>query len=555
MQSQLITGYIRATRACYCPRTRRTAEWREPGSPREPSTRETCSSLWPDTGRLTLPLETMCCPRLWFFAVLLGLSTWLEPSKGSLLFHMDSVIQVVEVLESQHLDGHLNLSVTELARGLGCCNSEFDRLLLGEAPTEPPDLPFLSQEQRSFFKHLLKHEVQASLVEQGVVLLPDGTTVAVSPLLAGIEAGLKGRREMPLPLEAVEPSLVTTEPSNQTCPGLPLTIDALYAVTITKALGMAFLLAQANESQVPMGPNGCWDSVYEPQNFTLLGHPSPLTDAFINGALDGVILGTHLVGQGMARVPLGPLLREYYSGGGLAGERQVRSNFRRQNFVQLTEAGQLEEQVLRSLQLLRALAQTEPLLSWAGDEELQATASWAVQKFTEAYLECPAIIPRCMWGARPYRGTPTQLKLPLSFVYIHHTSSPSQPCRTFPECAADMRAMQRFHQEDRRWDDIGYSFVVGSDGYMYQGRGWHWVGAHTRGYNSKGYGVSFIGDYMDTLPEAFALSLVRNNFLQCAVKGSKIQANYTVHGHRQMGHTACPGNRLFWEIQTWHGFK
>lgn len=61
-----------------------------------------------------------------------------------------------------------------------------------------------------------------------------------------------------------------------------------------------------------------------------------------------------------------------------------------------------------------------------------------------------------MWGARPYKGTPTQLKLPLSFVYIHHTSSPSQPCRTFPECAADMRAMQHFHQVDRGWDDIGY---------------------------------------------------------------------------------------------------
>ncbi|XP_050781865.1 N-acetylmuramoyl-L-alanine amidase isoform X1 [Gopherus flavomarginatus] len=517
--------------------------------------------------------------KLWFLAVLLSLCTWLEPGKGShvppdamsglgklqgiakppprgsLPFHMNSVIHVVEVLESHHLDGHLNLTMTELARGLGCCDSEFYQLLLGEAPAVPPDLPFLSQEQRAFLMRLVKHEVQASSTEQGVVLLPDGTTVAVSPLVAGIEAGLKGRREVPLPPEALELLLVTTEPLNQTHLELPLTIDALYAVTIAKALGVAFLLAQANESQVPMGPNGCWDSVSEPQNFTLLGRPSPLTDAFVNGALDGVILGAHLAGQGEPAAPLSTLLREYYAGDGLAGESQARSNFRRQNFVQLTEAGQLEEQVVRSLQLLRALPRMAPLLSGVGDEELLAAASRAVQEFTEAYLECPAVIPRCMWGARPYKGTPTQLKLPLSFVYIHHTSSPSQPCRTFPECAADMRAMQRFHQDDRGWDDIGYSFVVGSDGYMYQGRGWHWVGAHTRGYNSKGYGVSFIGDYMDTLPEAFALTLVRDNFLPCAVKGAKIRANYTVHGHRQMVHTACPGNLLYREIQTWQGFK
>lgn len=70
--------------------------------------------------------------------------------------------------------------------------------------------------------------------------------------------------------------------------------------------------------------------------------------------------------------------------------------------------------------------------------------------------DCPPIIPRCMWDAKPYRGTPTNLSLPLSFIYIHHTSTPSQPCLTFQQCSADMRSMQRFHQEDRGWDDIGY---------------------------------------------------------------------------------------------------
>ncbi|XP_065432558.1 N-acetylmuramoyl-L-alanine amidase [Chrysemys picta bellii] len=465
--------------------------------------------------------------KLWFLAGLLGLCTWPEPGKGSLPFHMNSVIQVVEVLESHHLDGHLNLTVTELARGLGCCDSEFYQLLLGEAPAVPPDLPFLSQEQRSFLMRVLKHKVQASSTEQGVVLLPDGTTVAVSPLVAGIEAGLKGRREMPLPPEALEPLLVTTEPLNQTHPGLPLTIDALYAVTIAKALGVAFLLAQANKSQVLMGPNGCWDSVSEPQNFTLLGRPSNLTDAFINGALDGVILGAHLAGQGMPVAPLSTLLREYYAGDGLAGDGQARSNFRRQNFVQLTEAGQLEEQVVRSLQLLRALPWMAPLLSGVGDGDLLAAASRAVQEFTEAYLgRCLFLSPHqpgtCYTNGATYPNCKGNgICLLLSF------------CLLLPCC----------------------SFVVGSDGYMYQGRGWHWVGAHTRGYNSKGYGVSFIGDYMDTLPEAFALMLVRDNFLPCAVKGAKLQANYTVHGHRQMVHTACPGNILYREIQTWQGFK
>lgn len=71
---------------------------------------------------------------------------------------------------------------------------------------------------------------------------------------------------------------------------------------------------------------------------------------------------------------------------------------------------------------------------------------------------CPTIIPRCQWEAKPYRGTPTILSPPLSFLFIHHTHSPSQPCLTFEECSRDMRAMQHFHQNDRGWDDIGYRY-------------------------------------------------------------------------------------------------
>lgn len=38
------------------------------------------------------------------------------------------------------------------------------------------------------------------------------------------------------------------------------------------------------------------------------------------------------------------------------------------------------------------------------------------------------------------------------------------------------------------WWDIGYSFMVGEDGNVYEGRGWDQVGAHTYGYNTVGLG-------------------------------------------------------------------
>lgn len=38
------------------------------------------------------------------------------------------------------------------------------------------------------------------------------------------------------------------------------------------------------------------------------------------------------------------------------------------------------------------------------------------------------------------------------------------------------------------WSDIGYSFVIGEDGNVYEGRGWDTVGAHTLHHNTDGLG-------------------------------------------------------------------
>ncbi|XP_036408045.1 N-acetylmuramoyl-L-alanine amidase-like [Megalops cyprinoides] len=158
---------------------------------------------------------------------------------------------------------------------------------------------------------------------------------------------------------------------------------------------------------------------------------------------------------------------------------------------------------------------------------------------------CPVIIQWCQWETKPYRGTPTELVLPLSFMYIHCTFQPSQPCLSFQQCSANMRAMQHFHQDDRGWDDIGYSFMVGLDGYIYEGHGWQWRGAHTKGHNSRGYGISLIRDYTADLPARHALELWRG----------RMTATLTMHGHWQLVNTSCPGDALYSEIQGWEHFR
>lgn len=100
------------------------------------------------------------------------------------------------------------------------------------------------------------------------------------------------------------------------------------------------------------------------------------------------------------------------------------------------------------------------------------------------------------------------------------------------------------------------SFVVGSDGYVYEGRGWNNLGSHTRGHNRLGYGVSIIGNYTATLPSRHAMDLLRHRLARCAVARGGLMANFSIHGHRQVvNYTSCPGDAFFSEIQSWEHFR
>lgn len=96
--------------------------------------------------------------------------------------------------------------------------------------------------------------------------------------------------------------------------------------------------------------------------------------------------------------------------------------------------------------------------------------------------------------------------------------------------------------------------MVGSDGYVYEGRGWHWVGAHTLGHNTRGFGVAFVGNYTAELPAEAALRTVRDTLPRCAVRAGLLRPRYKLLGHRQLVRTDCPGDALFHQLRTWPHF-
>ncbi|XP_063708503.1 peptidoglycan-recognition protein LB [Culicoides brevitarsis] len=155
---------------------------------------------------------------------------------------------------------------------------------------------------------------------------------------------------------------------------------------------------------------------------------------------------------------------------------------------------------------------------------------------------------RAGWNAaiptvvEPFRGA-------APYVIIHHSYLPGH-CTTTAECIKAMQDMQKYHQEVQGWNDIGYSFGVGGDGLVYQGRGFNVVGAHAPKFNDKSVGICLIGDWRKSLPPKAMLQAVQD-LIEYGVQNGNIEEDYKLLGHRQVRDTECPGERLFDEIKTW----
>ncbi|XP_059616451.1 peptidoglycan-recognition protein LE [Phlebotomus argentipes] len=160
----------------------------------------------------------------------------------------------------------------------------------------------------------------------------------------------------------------------------------------------------------------------------------------------------------------------------------------------------------------------------------------------------PRIVDRRSWLAQPPLEPPTIVTEPFPYVIIAHTATESGYNQA--EMVYLVRIVQSFHIESRGWDDIGYNFLIGGDGNVYEGRGWNRVGAHTFGYNRKGLGISFVGCFMKTLPPKVSLDVCKL-LIEKGVREGYIAPDYKLFGHCQCIPTESPGKMLYEEIKTW----
>lgn len=118
------------------------------------------------------------------------------------------------------------------------------------------------------------------------------------------------------------------------------------------------------------------------------------------------------------------------------------------------------------------------------------------------------------------------------------------------ECCNTVKLIQSKHMDVFGWADIGFHFLVGGDGSIYQGRGWEIQGAHTKGYNQDSICIAFIGTFENSAPPERQLNIVQQ-FLENGVSGNQLIPNYKLYGHCQLAGFISPGKKLFEKIQSW----
>lgn len=160
-----------------------------------------------------------------------------------------------------------------------------------------------------------------------------------------------------------------------------------------------------------------------------------------------------------------------------------------------------------------------------------------------------AIIPRSTWAARP----PTYvayMKLPAPDFWQHHAADAGVYGGADASRSAEQaycRAVQNYHMDSKGWSDIAYSFVEFPSGRIYEGRGWARTGGHTLNHNSTSHAVCAAGNYMTLVPtvamlEGTAWLVVEGRRL------GKVSEWGMVGGHRDVGQTACPGDKLYAQL-------
>lgn len=172
-----------------------------------------------------------------------------------------------------------------------------------------------------------------------------------------------------------------------------------------------------------------------------------------------------------------------------------------------------------------------------------------VYKLSQAKLTLPpmsfpvskniSIVRRSQWAKYKIKGNVTPMGKVIK-ITVHHTDD--GPKLSKMSDVKFLQGIENHHRNNRKWACIGYHFIIGRDGTIYEGRPTAYQGAHARSNNQNNIGISLIGDFNKTYPAKSQLASLSALLGNLRTK-HRISAKSVV-GHRHLNQTECPGKYL-----------
>ena len=157
------------------------------------------------------------------------------------------------------------------------------------------------------------------------------------------------------------------------------------------------------------------------------------------------------------------------------------------------------------------------------------------------------LVPRAKWTKVPPRSNSRAMGR-VTRITIHHTAEHGAVA-TLPDIEV-IRRIENYHRNGRKWCAIGYHYLVGKDGRVYEGRPANLQGAHVLSENENNIGISVMGDWDKKLPSPRQLAALKA-FLEDSRDRFKVSKN-RVYGHRDLNRSICPGDALYgWLRKTY----
>lgn len=147
---------------------------------------------------------------------------------------------------------------------------------------------------------------------------------------------------------------------------------------------------------------------------------------------------------------------------------------------------------------------------------------------------------------------PLQYPDKVSKFIVHHTATVSN--LENPKQA--IRDIYYYHAVTRGWGDIGYNYIIDTNGNIYEGRfgGEGVVGAHAGLANTGTIGISVLGNYeenavpkkvQDAIAKLVAEKSKLHNINPTGKSSFRGEILNNVIGHRDVAATVCPGKNLY----------